>query len=83
MNQTNRTKPYFVDAESIPSCLRHNTKAEILEDAQTLPYSLKVPCPIRSPLTPNLLSGSVLACRLHSAFFKTSCGLLAESYPFR
>ncbi len=40
-NQTNRTKPYFVDAESIPSCLRHNTKAEILEDAQNLAVFLE------------------------------------------
>ena len=40
-DQTNRTKPYFVDAESIPSCLRHNTKAEILEDAQNLAVFLE------------------------------------------
>ena len=40
-NQTNRTTPYFVDAESIPSCLRHNTKAEILEDAQNLAVFLE------------------------------------------
>ena len=41
MSQTRRTKPYLVDAESVPSCLRHNTKAGILEDAQNLAVFLE------------------------------------------
>ena len=41
MSQTRRTKPYLVDAESVPSCLRHDTKAGILEDAQNLAVFLE------------------------------------------
>ena len=32
----NNTKPCLVDAKSVPSCLRHDSKAGILEDAQNL-----------------------------------------------
>ena len=79
----NNTKPCLVDAKSVPSCLRHDSKAGILEDAQNLAAFLEEAVSIRSPLTPNLPSSSVWACRLRSAFFRTSCGLLAESYPDR
>lgn len=41
MSQTRRPQPYLVDAKSVSSCLRHDTKAGILEDAQNLAVFLE------------------------------------------
>ena len=81
MSQTRRTKPYLVDAESVPSCLRHDTKAGILEDAQNLAVFLEEA--VSNTFAADSEPSVGFRIGLHSAFFKTSCGLLAGNYPFR